>query len=52
MIESNEYIRILSNGYTIKSIEVESTAVSVDTEEDYLYVNSIMPNDPFYKMYS
>ena len=52
IIESNEYIRILSHGYTIKSIEVESSAVSVDTEEDFLYVKSIMPSDPFYKLYS
>ena len=27
IIESNEYIRILSHGYTMKSIEVESFAV-------------------------
>ena len=52
IVESNEYLRILAQGYTIKSVEVDSSAVSVDTEDDLSYVNSVMRDDPFYKIYA
>ena len=50
-IESHELLRVLENDYKIQGIEVESTAISVDTPEDLEYVRSVMPNDPLYRQY-
>lgn len=50
-IEFNEYLRILEKGYKIRAVEVESDAVSVDTEADLEFVRSKMPEDPFYHQY-
>ena len=50
-IESHELLRVLENDYKIQGIEVESTAISVDTPEDLEYVRSVMPDDPLYKQY-
>ena len=50
-IEYNEYLRILENGYKIKAIEVESDAISVDTNSDLEYVRKVMINDPWYLKY-
>lgn len=50
-IEYNEYLRILEKGYKIKAVEVQSDAISVDTQEDLEFVRSQMPTDPFYPQY-
>lgn len=50
-IEFNEYLRILEKGYKIKAVQVESSAVSVDTAEDLAYVREKMPSDIFYPKY-
>lgn len=49
--ESHELLRVLENGYKIKAIEVDSSAISVDTPEDLEYVRSMMPTDPIFKLY-
>ena len=51
LVESNEYLRILSEGYNIKAIEVTSSAISVDTLDDYHHVCSVMPDDPVFQKY-
>tara|TARA_Y100001970_G_scaffold266394_1_gene355016 strand:- start:34161 stop:34907 length:747 start_codon:yes stop_codon:yes gene_type:complete len=50
-IEFNEYVRVLEKGYKIKAIEVESSAVSVDTEEDLAVVSKLIKKDPFLELY-
>ena len=50
-IEFNEYVRVLEKGYKIRAIEVESSAVSVDTEEDLEVVSKLIKEDPFLKFY-
>ena len=50
-IEFNEYVRVLEKGYKIRAIEVESSAVSVDTEEDLGVVSKLIKEDPFLKFY-
>lgn len=50
-IEFNEYLRILEKGYTIRTAEVESSAVSVDTIDDLEYVRERMPTDLFLPLY-
>lgn len=50
-IESHELLRVLENGYKIQGIEVESSAISVDTPEDLEYVRSVIDNDPVFKHY-
>jgi len=52
VVESNEYLRILENGYRIKAVEVKSSAISVDTLNDLRYVRSLMPYDPFFPQYA
>ena len=49
--ESHELLRVLEHGYKIQGIEVESSAISVDTPEDLEYVCSIMPEDPIFALY-
>ena len=51
-IEFNEYLRILEKGYTIRAVQVESDAVSVDTVQDLEYVRSKMPTDPCFPLYA
>jgi 3-deoxy-manno-octulosonate cytidylyltransferase (CMP-KDO synthetase) len=51
-IEFNEYLRILEKGYTIRAVQVESDAVSVDTVEDLEYVRTKMLNDPHFPLYA
>ena len=51
IIENNEYLRILENGYKLKAIIVDSDAISVDTQEDYMIVNKLMPKDKYFKRY-
>jgi len=50
-IESHELLRVLENGYKIQGIEVESSAISVDTVDDLEYVRSAMIDDPIFKLY-
>lgn len=50
-IEYNEYLRVLEHGYKIKAVRVESSAVSVDTEEDLSFVREQMLNDSFFYHY-
>ena len=50
-IESNEYLRVLENGYTIKAVKVDSPAISVDTYEDLEYVRKKMLKDDIYQKY-
>lgn len=52
IIERNEYLRILENGYSIKTVEVESSAISVDTPSDLEFVRKKMILDPLFKKYS
>ncbi|MFC1745055.1 3-deoxy-manno-octulosonate cytidylyltransferase [Candidatus Riflebacteria bacterium] len=51
-IEFNEYLRILENGYKIRTVQVESEAISVDTEEDLNTVRLQMEKDPFFPCYA
>lgn len=50
--ESHELLRVLENGYKIQGVEVESSAISVDTPEDLDYVRNVMYDDPVFKKYS
>ena len=50
-VEYNEYLRILENGYKIKAVHVESSAISVDTEEDLKFVRNAMITDPLFQQY-
>ena len=49
--ESNEYLRILENGYRIHSKEVSSNAVSLDTYDDLQYIASMMASDNLFLNY-
>lgn len=49
--ESNEYLRVLQNGFTIRALKVESTAISVDTLNDLQLVREKMMVDPFFPLY-
>ena len=51
-IEFNEYLRILEKGEKIKAVKVESSAISVDTEEDLSVVRELMEKDPLYLQYN
>lgn len=51
-IEYNEYLRILEKGYKIVTVEVDSSAVSVDTEMDLEFVRNEMIDDIYYKRYA
>ncbi|MGI9317397.1 MAG: 3-deoxy-manno-octulosonate cytidylyltransferase [bacterium] len=50
-VEDHEHLRIIENGYKIIACQVESTAVSVDTEDDLKFVRENMLRDPFYQRY-
>lgn len=50
-IEFNEYLRILERGHKIKAVEVESSAVSVDNENDLQFVRTQMKLDPIFSLY-
>ncbi len=50
-IEFNEYLRILENGFNIRAVHVDSSAISVDTFEDLEYVRQEMMNDKFFPKY-
>ena len=50
-IEYHEHLRILERGYSIRAVQVESSAVSVDTPEDLEYVRELMEFDPLFPLY-
>jgi len=50
-IEYNEYLRILENGYKIQGVMVDSDSISVDTEDDLVYVRKKMKTDLLFKEY-
>ena len=50
-IEYHEHLRILERGHTIRAVEVESVAVSVDTESDLEYVREKMLSDSLFTRY-
>ena len=50
--EFNEYLRILENGHEIKAVHVNSSAISVDTQEDLEYVRKEMLKDPIFQQYT
>ena len=50
-IESHEIIRVLEHGYKIQGEKVESSAISVDTDEDLEYVRKMMGSDKIYQKY-
>lgn len=49
--EMHELLRVLESGYKIQGVEVESSAISVDTPEDLRYVRSVMAYDVIFKEY-
>jgi len=51
-IEYNEYLRILERGHKIRAVLVESSAISVDTEEDLNFVRIKMASDLLFKKYN
>jgi len=50
-IEYNEFLRGLEKGHRITAVEVESDAVSVDTQDDLEYVRGKMLADQFFAEY-
>ena len=50
-IEYHEHLRILEKGYRIRAVEVSSSAVSVDTQEDLRFVREKMLDDPYFNEY-
>ena len=52
LIENNEYLRILENGYNIKAVKVNSSAISVDTYDDLEIVRKLMIADKYFNLYS
>ena len=50
-VEFHEHLRILERGHSIRAVEVESSAVSVDTLDDLEYVRRLMVSDPVFEQY-
>ena len=50
-IEFNEYLRILEHGHRIRAVHVKSNAISVDTEDDLVYVKKRMLTDSWFPKY-
>ena len=50
-IEDHEHLRIIEHGYTIKAVQVDSTAISVDTSDDLSYVREAMSKDQLFQQY-
>ena len=51
IIESNDMLRILENGYTVHMVKSEFPVVGVDTTADLEKVKIIMKNDPVFPKY-
>jgi len=47
----HEHLRILEKGYSIRAVEVSSSAVSVDNQEDLRFVREKMLEDPYFNEY-
>ncbi|APW66493.1 hypothetical protein LPB137_11870 [Poseidonibacter parvus] len=50
-IESHELLRAMEYGYKIKGVEVESDAISVDTQEGLEIVRDMMKEDKLFPLY-
>jgi len=50
-IEYHEHLRILERGHAIRAVEVESSAISVDTPEDLELVREQMKSDSVFSQY-
>lgn len=50
-IESHELLRLLENGHKIQGVEVDSSAISVDTQDDLIKVRKMMKEDAFFPQY-
>ena len=50
-VEFHEHLRSLERGHSIRAVEVESSAVSVDTLDDLEYVRRLMVSDPVFEQY-
>ena len=50
-IEYHEHLRILEKGYPIRAVKVDSSAISVDTQNDLRSVRKIMKNDKLFSIY-
>lgn len=51
LLEYNEYLRILENGYKIRAVPVNNAVISVDTREDLDIVRSLMKTDLIRRAY-
>lgn len=49
--ESHELLRLIENDYDIYGLEVESSAISVDTLEDLEFVREMMSHDSLFQKY-
>jgi 3-deoxy-manno-octulosonate cytidylyltransferase (CMP-KDO synthetase) len=50
-IEDHEHLRIIENGYTLKAKKVSGHSISVDTNQDLMYVREVMKTDPYFLKY-
>ena len=50
-IEDHEFLRLLENGYKIKAKHVVSSAVSLDTYDDYEFIKKEMKRDHIFDKY-
>jgi 3-deoxy-manno-octulosonate cytidylyltransferase (CMP-KDO synthetase) len=51
VIESNDMLRIIENGYTVRMVKSEFPLVGVDTHADIEKVKEIMETDPLFPLY-
>ena len=51
VIESNDMLRIIENGYTVRMVKSEFPLVGVDTPADIEKVKKIMETDPLFPLY-
>ena len=51
VIESNDMLRIIENGYTVRMVKSEFPVVGVDTTTDLEKVKKIMKTDPLFPLY-
>jgi len=49
--ESNEFTKVLEHGYKIQGVKVSSSAISVDTQEDLVFVRKEMANNIIFDKY-
>jgi 3-deoxy-manno-octulosonate cytidylyltransferase (CMP-KDO synthetase) len=51
LIESNDMLRILENGFSVRMVKSGFPIVGVDTPADLEKVNTIMKTDPLFPLY-